>query len=170
MKRLLLILIIMFGTKFSAQIRNDLDWKKMDPEKRRDLIQKMSPEERMQVLKQFKENMIIQELDIPANRQEEFKKLFAEYMESQKSIKEQFKSGFKPENISDTEAQKRLEDSFVVGQQLLDNRKKYAEKFQKILTPQQVLKLFQSEGMMRDKMFDKRKEGGPHGGFDQRHP
>lgn len=157
--KILFLLFAFVGTLFSAQIRNDLDWQKMDPNERRALIQKMSPDERMQLLKQYKENMIFEELDIPENKQEEFKKLFREYQDSQKAIREQFKADFKTENMTDAEARKNLEQSFLVGQQLLDNRKKYAEKFQKILTPQQVLKLFQSEGRMREKMLERRGQG-----------
>ena len=62
------------------------------------------------------------------------------------------------ENLSDEEAKVKLEQSFEVGQQLLNNRKVYAEKMQKIISPQKVLKLFQSEGMMRDKMNERRAE------------
>jgi hypothetical protein len=37
-----------------------------------------------------------------------------------------------------------------------NNRRTYADKFLKILTPQQVLKLFQTEGKMREKLLDKK--------------
>ena len=59
-------------------------------------------------------------------------------------------------NLSDEEATRRLNQSFDVGQQLLNNRRTYADKFLKILTPQQVLKLFQTEGKMREKLLDKK--------------
>ena len=62
------------------------------------------------------------------------------------------------ENLSDEEATKRLNQSFDVGQQLLNNRRAYAEKFLKILSPQQVLTLFQTEGKMREKMLDKKND------------
>ena len=65
------------------------------------------------------------------------------------------------ENLSDAEAKKMLNQSFDLGQQLLNNRKVYADKFLKILTPQQVLKLFNQEGRMREKFMELRQKMGP---------
>jgi hypothetical protein len=58
--------------------------------------------------------------------------------------------------LSDEEATSRLNQSFDVGQQLLNNRRAYADKFLKILTPQQVLSFSRTEGKMREKMLDKK--------------
>ena len=43
-------------------------------------------------------------------------------------IKSQFDSNFNPETLSEEEAKVKLQQSFDVGQKLLDNRKKYADK------------------------------------------
>jgi hypothetical protein len=48
--------------------------------------------------------------------------------------------------LSDEEATSRLNQSFDVGQQLLNNRRAYADKFLKILTPQQVLNFSRMKG------------------------
>lgn len=143
-------------TYFSAQQFNyeSYDWKKMSPDQRKEIINKMSPEERMHLLKQFKEEMIISELDIPAEKQAEFKGLYSEYQEKQKEIKNKFQPEKDYDSLSDDEAQKKLNESFETGQQLLNNRKIYAEKFLKIIKPQQVLQLYQTEGMMRNKVID----------------
>ena len=53
-----------------------------------------------------------------------------------------------------------IDQSFEVGLQLLNNRKLYTEKFLKILSPQQVLKLFDHEGQMREKMMERREKMG----------
>jgi len=52
-----------------------------------------------------------------------------------------------------------LAESFNVGQQLLNNRKEYSEKFMKIIPPQKVLKLYDTEGMIRHKMMDMKNDG-----------
>ena len=113
----------------------------------------------MSLLKQFRENMMVSELDVPQTDQQEFKTLYAEYQEKQNSIKSKFKSSEDYENMSDDEAKRQLNESFDIGQQLLDNRKIYAQKFMKVLKPQQVLQMYQTEGKMRSKILDKKQDG-----------
>jgi hypothetical protein len=103
--------------------------------------------------------MIMDNLNIDPGDKAEFTQLYNEYLDSQKQIKSQFDPSFNPETLSDEEAKAKLQQSFEVGQKLLDNRKKYADKMQQVIPCQKVLKLFQSEGMMRDKMNERK----PHG-------
>ena len=119
----------------------------------------MSPQERLQTLQQFRENMIVSELALPENAQTDFKLLYSEYQNKQNEIKNKFKSNNDYENMSDEEAKKQLNESFEVGQQLLDNRKVYCEKFMKVIKPQQVLQMYQTEGKMRNKILDKKQDG-----------
>ena len=160
MKKILLLLIAVFtGSQLSFAQEQKYDWKNMKPEQRKEVIQKMSPQEKMSLLKQFRENMMVSELDVPQTDQLEFKTLYAEYQEKQNSIKSRFKLSEDYENMSDEEAKRQLNESFEVGQQLLDNRKIYAQKFMKVLKPQQVLQMYQTEGKMRSKILDKKQDG-----------
>ena len=160
MKKILLLLIAVFtGSQLSFAQEQKYDWKNMKPEQRKEVIQKMSPQEKMSLLKQFRENMMVSELDVPQTDQPEFKTLYAEYQEKQNSIKSRFKPSEDYENMSDEEAKRQLNESFEVGQQLLDNRKIYAQKFLKVLKPQQVLQMYQTEGKMRSKILDKKQDG-----------
>ena len=160
MKKILLLLIAVFtGSQLSFAQERKYDWKNMKPEQRKEVIQKMSPQEKMSLLKQFRENMMVSELDVPQTDQLEFKTLYAEYQEKQNSIKSRFKPSEDYENMSDEEAKRQLNESFDVGQQLLDNRKIYAQKFMKVLKPQQVLQMYQTEGKMRSKILDKKQDG-----------
>ena len=160
MKKILLLLIAVFsGSQLSLAQEQKYDWKNMKPEQRKEIIQKMSPQEKMSLLKQFRENMMVSELDVPQTDQQEFKTLYAEYQEKQNSIKSKFKSSEDYENMSDDEAKRQLNESFDIGQQLLDNRKIYAQKFMKVLKPQQVLQMYQTEGKMRSKILDKKQDG-----------
>ena len=161
MKKILLILIISgLGLQNTFAQEQKYDWKTMKPDERKAIIQKMSPQERMYLLKQFRQNMIVSQLDVPQNDQEEFKQLYNEYQEKQNEIKSKFKPNEDYENMSDEEAKQQLNQSFEVGQQLLDNRKAYSQKFMKVIKPQQVLQMYQTEGRMRNKILD-RKEDGP---------
>ncbi|MCW4451685.1 hypothetical protein OK344_05625 [Kaistella sp. BT6-1-3] len=160
MKKILLLLIAVFsGSQLSFAQEQKYDWKNMKPEQRKEVIQKMSPQEKMSLLKQFRENMMVSELDVPQTDQQEFKTLYAEYQEKQNSIKSRFKPSEDYENMSDEEAKRQLNESFDIGQQLLDNRKIYAQKFMKVLKPQQVLQMYQTEGKMRSKILDKKQDG-----------
>ncbi|AZB31392.1 MULTISPECIES: hypothetical protein [Chryseobacterium] len=159
MKKLLFTLFIISGLGLSAQIK-DYDWKKMNPDQRKEVINNLSPDERKALLTQFRNNMVIDMLDVAPQDKAEFTAMYNEYLDNQKHIKNQFDSNFDPEKLSEDEAKVKLQQSFEVGQKLFDNRKKYAEKMQTVIPCQKVLKLFQSEGMMRDKMNEKH----PHGG------
>ncbi len=72
--------------------------------------------------------------------------------------------------MSDDEATKQLNQSFEIGQQLLDNRKNYAQKFMKVISPQQVLKMYQTEGKMRTKILDKKQDEPRNSGSQRRRP
>ena len=159
MKKLVLILTLILAVQFSFGQQFGYDWKSMKPEQRKEVIQKMKPAERMALLKEFREKMIVAELAIPENKQAEFANLYAEYQESQNSIKGKFTFRNDYENMSDEEATNQLNHSFDVGQELLDNRKNYAQKFMKVISPQQVLRMYQTEGKMRNKIIDKKQDG-----------
>ena len=159
MKKILYLLIILFFTSFNSFVQaQKYDWKTMKPDQRKVIIQNMSPRERKTVLQEFRENMMVSSLAVPQNTQGDFKTLYSEYQEKQNSIKSKFKSGGDYENMSDKEAKKQLNESFEVGQQLLDNRKIYAEKFLKVIKPQQVLQMYHTEGKMRNKIIEKKQD------------
>lgn len=147
-------LFILNTSLFSQELK--YDWKNMKPQQRKEAINKMSPKERMSLLQQFRENMVVSELEVPQQNQDEFKTLYAEYQQKQKEIRSKFTFNENYDGMSDEEADKELNQSFQIGQELLDNRRKYAERFRKIVKPQQVLQLFQTEGKMREKVMEKR--------------
>lgn len=134
------------------------EWRSMNMQEKKEAVSNMSSKDRSVFLQKMKENIVIDDLDIPKAKEDEFKALYAEYQSNQKLIKEKFHADKNMDNLSDEEATKRLNQSFDVGQQLLNNRRTYADKFLKILTPQQVLTLFQTEGKMRDKVLDKKND------------
>ena len=164
MKNFIIIASLFISFVLNAQETQRPDFKNMSPEQRKEYIKQMPPEQRGKLMENAIVNMTIRNLMVSEEKQDAFKKLLKEYHESQRAIKDNFKSNFSKDNLSDADAKKTLEQSFELGQQLLDNRKLYADKFLKILTPQQVLKLFSQEKKMHEKMMEKRKEmGHPRG-------
>lgn len=169
-KILFLMIVVCFGSQNGFAQEQKYDWKTMKPEQRKEVIQKMNPKERSLLLNQFRENMMVSELDVPQNDESQFKSLYAEYQQKQSEIKSKFKAGADYENMSDEEATKQLNESFEIGQQLLDNRKKYAQKFLQVIKPQQVLQMYQTEGKMRNKILDKKQDGQGNPSSQRRRP
>lgn len=168
MKKLAAVLTLILAVQFSFAQQFGYDWKSMKPEKRKEVIQNMKPEERVALLKEFREKMIIAELAVPENTQPEFKNLYSEYQEKQNEIKAKFVPTQDCEKMTDEDAIKELNNSFDVGQQLLDNRKDYAQKFMKVISPQQVLRMYQTEGKMRNKILDKKQDEPKNSGSQRR--
>ena len=92
-------------------------------------------------------------------KRQEFKSLYNEYQDKQNEIKSRFKPSNNYDNMTDDEAKQHLSQSFEVGQQLLDNRKAYAQKFLKVIKPQQVLQMYQTEGKVRNKILNGKPDG-----------
>ena len=168
MKKLAAVLTLILAVQFSFAQQFGYDWKSMKPEKRKEVIQNMKPEERVALLKEFREKMIIAELAVPENTQPEFKNLYSEYQEKQNEIKAKFVPTQDCEKMTDEDAIKELNNSFDVGQKLLDNRKDYAQKFMKVISPQQVLRMYQTEGKMRNKILDKKQDEPKNSGSQRR--
>lgn len=153
-KNVFLLFLSMGSLMFSQKLTSD-NWKRISENERKELIKKMSPDERKALLKEFREKMMISELEVPKENEVEFRDLYTEYQESQKQIKNKFTPKETYDELSEEEAKAELERSFIIGQQLLDNRKKYSQKFQRLIKPQQVLELFQTEGKMRDQLNER---------------
>ena len=163
------VILMLTATSLSAQQfnlnpgrtqQNQDKWKNMSSEQRRKMMNDMAPEERAALLREFRENMMISELNIAPEKQEAFKALYAEYQQKQKDIKSGFQYQQNFETLDDEQARKQLHQSFEVGQLLLNNRKEYSGKFMKIISPQQVLKMYETESIIRNKIMDMKDRDG----------
>lgn len=166
MKNAILYIALLAGSfSVSAQQKSNLkhqlnpsqeryDWKNMSAEQRKMTINNMTSEERTELVNDFRENMMVSELEVPTEKQEQFRNLYSEYQDKQKSIKNKFQPTKDYNSLSDEEAKAKLNQSFDVGLQLLNSRKEYSERFMKIIPPQKVLKMYDTEGKMRNKMME----------------
>lgn len=152
-----------------AQVQR-LDLQNMKASERKEAIRQMAPKDRMELLRQYREDIIIAELNVPQQKQPEFKSLYNEFQEKQSAIRKKFVPRENYDQLSNDEATKQLEQSFEIGQQLLDNRKAYSKKFTEVISPQQVLKMYQTEGRMRKKILDKKQDGSVHQNSQRRRP
>ena len=142
-----------------AQIVQGLDIKKLAPEKRKELISSLTTEQKREVIKAYRESILIEDLNIEGeDKQEGFKKIYHDYQTEQRKIKDGFNPNFEIDKLTNEEAKTKLEQSFVTGEKLMNLRRKYAVEFQNVLSAQQILKLFQNEGAIRDKIIGKWQE------------
>ena len=82
MKNFIYILLF-FGTFMSFKAQEKPNFREMTPEQRREYIRQMSPEQRKQLMEDAATMMAIKNLQVPAEKQEAFKILLKEYLESQ---------------------------------------------------------------------------------------
>lgn len=124
-------------------------------------LSKLSPQEKREIFWQHRENIMIEELKIEKQNLDAFKKIYRNYLVEQRKIKDNFNPKLDIDKLSDAEASERLEKSFQVGQSLLNCRIKYSKELQKVLSQKQILKMFQIEGAMKEKMMKKHENNKP---------
>ena len=73
-------------------------------------------------------------------------------------------TGVKPEPkplLTDAEVEQQIKGRFAQSRRILDVREKYYNEFRKILSPKQIMKIYQTEQNNADKLkkeFDRRKK------------
>ena len=110
----------------------------------------LSFEQKKEAIRKLREDNLVKEIRIDPSKEDAFRLVFRDYLKGAKAVKNQFKKQGSYDEMSEKEAREQLENSFVIGQQLLELRKKYTQEFLKILTSNQVLKVFHSEMKMRE--------------------
>ncbi len=158
MKKILLFILFVLNGTSQAQENQKLDIINMSKEQRQEYMKALSPEQRKALLGDAMINLVVKKLDILPEKQEVFKKTYREFRENQRNIREKFKSNIHAEKMTDEQAKTKLYQNFELGQALLDNRKAYTEKFLKIISPKQVMKLFEEERKMRQQYMNRMKK------------
>lgn len=159
MKNTYKIILILFLFSFSFSFAQlEKDWKTMSKTERQAALENMTSDQKMHLLQNIKQNMMLEELNIPEKDKQKFNELYLECQNNQRKIKNAFEARTDYENLTDEEAVKELNASFDVGQKLLDTKRECANKFLKIMRPQQVLQMFENEGRMRSKVRDRKDE------------
>ena len=84
MKKILFTLLIISSFGLNAQ-KTDYDWRKMNPKQRKEVINNLSPEERKALLTQFRNNMVLDNLDVDPKDKTEFTAMYNEYLDNQRN-------------------------------------------------------------------------------------
>lgn len=131
--------------------------KNMSFKQKREFVSKLSPKEKLVLMEKMKEDYVLKKLNLPSNKIEDFRLLYRNYRDEQIHIKNRFKAKANYNTLNDLEAEQELENSFKLGLELIEHRKKYTEKFRKIIKSQQILELFHIEGKFRAQAFSHHK-------------
>ncbi len=78
------------------------------------------------------------------------------------------KPGMRPA-MTDAQIENQIKEQFAQSRKMLDIREKYYNEFRKILTPKQIMKIYQTERRNADKFkkeFNRRKQGKPGQGHN----
>ena len=97
----------------------------------------ISSEERRNFFRKVQVQRMMTELNLPVEKQEKAEKL----LEKRDDIMKKFKSDIEKDSLTEQEAIEHIRKGLDVAQKLLDMRKEYTDKFLKVLTPNQVLKM-----------------------------
>ncbi len=122
--------------------------------------ERLSPEKFIEM----RAKRIVNELELSSQTAEKFTALYTQY--SNALMAERDTSGFprrqKLNELSDSEIDRLAENFFESQSDAIEVKEEYYEKFRKFLSPQQVLKIYEVERNMHDKINaekGKRKDG-----------
>lgn len=161
MKKILNLLFISIFTLGYSQIFNGKDLSKLSPEERHEILKKLSPEQKRELAWQYRENLLIEQLKINKEKQDSFKKIYRNYQQELRKIKDGFNPKFDAEKLTEKEAEEKLAKSFEVGEKFIHCRKKFAQELRQSLSPQQILRMYQIESEIKDKMMKKHENNKP---------
>lgn len=155
----LVVILIFLGFYSQAQFTHSLTESNGNREEIRENKENVKSSKQRRGWEQQNKQRLMEELEISKNEdQQKFEELYDEYNDNQNRIKRKFRPNRNYDQLSDREAKQQLDDSFRVGEELLQNRRRYSQEFQKVLKPQKVLKMFEHESRMRNKMMNRREE------------
>ena len=78
------------------------------------------------------------------------------YEVSQMFVMKEFKEKYNKPELSEEETKEKIYTGFDVSQKLLNNKRTYADRFLKVLTPKQLEKMFEMEKRMGRRIMDKK--------------
>jgi len=112
-------------------------------------------------LESAKIGLITERLNLSSEQAQQFWPVYNELGERKKDLRReraQATIGLDRNNISDSEARDLINRSMELKQRELDLEKEYAQKFQEVITPQQVLQLVKVEEDFRKFLLQKFRE------------
>ncbi len=103
---------------------------------------------------EFQINLLIKQLQLKESLQDDFREIYTEYSTNEREQrpqhgKPQDKEG---EKMSDEEAEARIMASFEASERSIKKKREYYERFKTILSPQQILTMYNTERRIRERL------------------
>ncbi len=115
---------------------------------------------------QFQTQLIIKQLGIEESKKEAFEKIYTQYSTQMQKLRPQHRRGQEQQTESEVEAQ--ILKSFEIAEQTTALKKEYYEHFKTILSPHQILKMYNIERQVNERinseMQNRAKGGRPREG------
>ncbi len=105
---------------------------------------------------EFQIQLLTKQLKLEENKVDPFKSLYKEYSQKMKELQPEPKKrpakGGQPTKPTNTEINAQILESFTQAEKTTALKKEYYFKFKKILTPEQILKMYNTERRIRDRI------------------
>ncbi len=116
---------------------------------------------------EFQMQMIVKQLAIDESKQADFKKIYTEYSKSMQGLRPDKRHN--TSSMTDEQIEAQILKSFSQSEQITALKKEYYYKFKTVLTPDQILKMYNIERQVNERinseMQNRRK--GPGGGRER---
>ncbi len=114
----------------------------------------------------FQLKLLSRQLDIKESQQDAFEKIYTEYSTKMKSIRPSHEDVTHPQNEkpSDEIIEQQILDSFDKAERATALKREYYEHFKEVLTPHQILMMYNIERQMNDRIhseIENRDKGTP---------
>lgn len=115
--------------------------------------QRPRQEHRSGNIQEFQTQLIIKQLEIPEAKQSSFTTLYTQYFESMKQLRPKRQRPERGEKeLSDSEVEAQILESFDAAEKMTTLKREYYKKFKLILTPQQILKMYNIERQFSERL------------------
>ncbi|MFI3323830.1 MAG: hypothetical protein SNI45_00805 [Rikenellaceae bacterium] len=102
----------------------------------------------------FQLKLLSRQLDIEESQQEAFEAIYTEYSDKMKSIRpsQEDKTSSQNEKPSDEIIEQQILDSFDMAEMTTALKREYYERFKEVLTPHQILRMYNIERQLSDRI------------------
>ncbi|WP_025607454.1 hypothetical protein [Pontibacter actiniarum] len=111
------------------------------------LAQEGSKQERRENVEAAKTAFLTDKMELTAEQAQKFWPLYNEYESKRRTLVKGYRSGYREnvEELSEQEAKTRLDNMFVIKERELNLEKEYANKYLRIISSKQLIKLYRGE-------------------------
>jgi len=111
------------------------------------LAQTSRPQDRKESVEAAKMAFLTDKMGLTTEQSQKFWPLYNEYEAKRRELVKAYRSGYRQDvdQLSEQEAKARLDSMFSTQEKELELEKEYVARYQRVITPNQIIKLYRSE-------------------------